>query len=119
MLAYCASFFSTSDQPEEDFVELLDKMVSVAKAHGVALSPQEEFHLSVSQTVVLRHHWIQPFTRSLRTGLTLRKRFLNIKQDLETLIQFYEFDGLKTLTQLMRPDGSNHVLHIVLIVRFL
>lgn len=55
-------------------------MVSVAKAHGVALSPQEEFHLSVSQTVVLRHHWIQPFTRSLRTGLTLRKRFLNINK---------------------------------------
>lgn len=107
LLACCASFFPTSDQPEEDFVELLDKMVSAAEAHGVALSPQEEFHLSVSQTVVLRHHWIQPFTRSLRTGLTRRKRLLNIKQDLETLIQFYEFARLKTLTQLMRPDGSN------------
>lgn len=70
---------SASDQPEEDFVELLDRMLSVAKARGVALSPQEEFHLSVSQTVVLKHHWIQPFTRSLRTGLALCRRFFYMK----------------------------------------
>lgn len=62
-------------------------MVSVAKAHGVALSPQEEFHLSVSQTVVLRHHWIQPFTRSLRSGLTLRKRFLNINKIFDPVLR--------------------------------
>lgn len=68
------SLLSTSDKPEEDFAELLDRMLSVAKAHGVVLSPQEEFHLSFSQTVVLRHHWIQPFTQSLRTSLAHCKR---------------------------------------------
>lgn len=61
--------------PEEGFGELLEELLSLAGAHGVILTPQEEFHLSVSQTVVLRHHWIQPFTRSLRAGLVLRKRF--------------------------------------------
>lgn len=78
-----SSLLSTSDQPEEDFAELLDRMLSVAKAHGVDLSLQEEFHLSLSQTVVLRHHWIQPFTHSLRTSLAHCKRFVKI-QSLKT-----------------------------------
>lgn len=66
---------STSDHPEEEFAELLEEMLSVARAHGVVLTPQEEFHLSLSQTVVLRHHWIQPFMQSLKAGLVHSKRF--------------------------------------------
>lgn len=69
---------STSDHPEEEFRELLDALLSVARAHGAVLTPQEEFHLSLSQTVVLRHHWIQPFTQSLRAGLVHCKRFAQI-----------------------------------------
>lgn len=70
---------STSDHPEEEFGELLEELLSGAKARGVVLSAQEEFHLSLSQTVVLRHHWIQPFTQSLRTGLAHCKRCANTK----------------------------------------
>lgn len=62
--------------PEEEFGELLEELLSAARAHGVVLSLQEEFHLSLSQTVVLRHHWIQPFTQSLRAGLAHCKRFV-------------------------------------------
>lgn len=70
---------ATSDSPEEEFGELLEELLSVARVHGVILTPQEEFHLSVSQTVVLRHHWIQPFTQSLRKALVHHKRFANTK----------------------------------------
>ncbi|XP_018559600.1 U6 snRNA phosphodiesterase 1 isoform X2 [Lates calcarifer] len=62
--------------PEEEFRELLDELLSAARAHGVVLTPQDEFHLSLSQTVVLRHHWIQPFTQSLRSDLAHCKRFV-------------------------------------------
>lgn len=62
--------------PEEEFWELLEELLSAAGAHGVVLNQQEEFHLSLSQTVVLRHHWIQPFTQSLRASLAHCKRFL-------------------------------------------
>lgn len=65
----------TSDHPEDEFVELLEELLAVAKTHGVVLSPQEEFHLSLSQTVVLRHHWIQPFMQSLKKGLLNCRRF--------------------------------------------
>lgn len=62
--------------PEDEFVELLEELLAIAKTHAVVLNPQEEFHLSVSQTVVLRHHWIQPFTQSLRKGLLNCRRFV-------------------------------------------
>ena len=67
---------SSSDHPEEEFRELLEGLLSAARVHGVVLTPQEEFHLTVSQTVVLRHHWIQPFTQSLRADLTHCKRLV-------------------------------------------
>lgn len=73
MLALC--LLSTSDHPEEEFTELLEDLLSAAGACGVALNPQEEFHISLSQTVVLRHHWIQPFTQSLKAGLVHCKRY--------------------------------------------
>lgn len=66
----------TSDHPEEEFLELLPELIAISERHGVVLSPQEEFHLSLSQTVVLRHHWIQPFTQSLKKGLLNCRRFV-------------------------------------------
>lgn len=63
-------------RPEEEFGELLEELLSAARAGGVVLNLQEEFHLSLSQTVVLRHHWIQPFTQSLKAGLAHYKRFV-------------------------------------------
>ncbi|XP_031166306.1 U6 snRNA phosphodiesterase isoform X2 [Sander lucioperca] len=60
--------------PEEEFRELLEELLSLAGDHGVVLTPQEEFHLSLSKTVVLRHHWIQTFTQSLKAGLVHCKR---------------------------------------------
>ncbi|KAK0143037.1 U6 snRNA phosphodiesterase [Merluccius polli] len=62
--------------PDEDFMELLEELLEVAGGHGVLLTQQREFHLTVSQTVVLRHHWIQPFTQSLRSSLATCKRFV-------------------------------------------
>lgn len=68
----------TSDHAEEDFGELLEELLLAAGAHGVVLNPQDEFHLSLSQTVVLRHHWILPFTQSLRAGLAHCKRLAEV-----------------------------------------
>ncbi|XP_022058302.2 U6 snRNA phosphodiesterase 1 [Acanthochromis polyacanthus] len=63
-------------RPEEEFDELLEELLAAAANRGVALTLQKEFHLSLSQTVVLRHHWIQPFTQSLRAGLAACRRFV-------------------------------------------
>ncbi|XP_041852563.1 U6 snRNA phosphodiesterase isoform X2 [Melanotaenia boesemani] len=70
-----ATYIYLPYHPEEGFEELLEELLSMAGAKGVVLTPQEEFHLSLSQTVVLRHHWIQPFTQNLRASLANCKRF--------------------------------------------
>uniref|UniRef100_A0A8D3AZ45 U6 snRNA phosphodiesterase 1 n=1 Tax=Scophthalmus maximus TaxID=52904 RepID=A0A8D3AZ45_SCOMX len=71
-----ATYVYVPRKDHEEFVELLEELLSAARARGVVLTLQEEFHLSLSQTVVLRHHWIQPFTRSLRADLAHCKRLL-------------------------------------------
>ncbi|XP_013889483.1 U6 snRNA phosphodiesterase 1 [Austrofundulus limnaeus] len=71
-----ATYVYSPYHPEEEFEELLEELLSAAGTRGLVLTPQEEFHLSLSQTVVLRHHWIQPFTRSLGTGLARCRRFV-------------------------------------------
>uniref|UniRef100_A0A8B9RP79 U6 snRNA phosphodiesterase 1 n=1 Tax=Astyanax mexicanus TaxID=7994 RepID=A0A8B9RP79_ASTMX len=61
-------------EPEDVFLELLEELRVCAEAHGVSFTLAEEFHVSVSKTVVLRHHWIQPAVQSLRSGLAQCRR---------------------------------------------
>ncbi|XP_041967153.1 U6 snRNA phosphodiesterase [Alosa sapidissima] len=68
--------------PDEAFLELLDEVTALARSLDVPLNHAEEFHISLSQTVVLRHHWIQPFVQSLRNSLADTKRFLCLAQRL-------------------------------------
>uniref|UniRef100_A0A8C8H814 U6 snRNA phosphodiesterase 1 n=1 Tax=Oncorhynchus tshawytscha TaxID=74940 RepID=A0A8C8H814_ONCTS len=51
--------------PEEGFLELLDEMTKVSK------------------TVVLRHHWIQPFIQSLRTDLAHGRMLISLAEKLK------------------------------------
>ncbi|XP_062403280.1 U6 snRNA phosphodiesterase 1 isoform X2 [Sardina pilchardus] len=68
--------------PDEAFLDLLDEVTALARSLDVPLTHAEEFHISLSQTVVLRHHWIQPFVQSLRNSLADTKRFLCLAQRL-------------------------------------
>ncbi|CAJ0941695.1 unnamed protein product, partial [Ranitomeya imitator] len=54
-----ASYVYVAFHPREEFWELLEELKSAARKHGVTLSTMKELHVSLSHTVVLRHHWIQ------------------------------------------------------------
>ncbi|XP_061078422.1 U6 snRNA phosphodiesterase 1 isoform X1 [Conger conger] len=69
--------------PDEVFLELVGAMMQVVSAHGLSLNWAEEFHVSLSQTVVLRHHWIQPFVLSLRTGLASYPRMVCLAEKMK------------------------------------
>ncbi|NWX42815.1 USB1 phosphodiesterase, partial [Steatornis caripensis] len=60
---------------QEEFLELLELLVSRARTYVSSLAAMEEFHLSLSQCVVLRYHWIDPFVRSLKERLASFHRF--------------------------------------------
>ncbi|NXL83953.1 USB1 phosphodiesterase, partial [Alectura lathami] len=60
---------------QEDFLELLDLLVTHARTYVSSLTAMEEFHVSLSQSVVLRYHWINPFVQSLKERLAAFCRF--------------------------------------------
>ncbi|XP_043231896.1 U6 snRNA phosphodiesterase-like [Amphibalanus amphitrite] len=41
----------------------------------VKMTAQEEFHISLTRTVVLKHHWIQEFVQSIRQAMESFQRF--------------------------------------------
>ncbi|XP_019361458.1 PREDICTED: U6 snRNA phosphodiesterase [Gavialis gangeticus] len=62
-------------EASEDFLELLELLISHARTYAVSLTAMEEFHISLSQSVVLRYHWITPFVQSLKEYLATAYRF--------------------------------------------
>ncbi|XP_066493656.1 U6 snRNA phosphodiesterase 1 isoform X1 [Tiliqua scincoides] len=62
------------DAPE-DFLDLLQLLLLHARTYITSLTAMTEFHISLSENVVLRHHWINPFVQSLKERLTSFHRF--------------------------------------------
>ncbi|KAM5295746.1 U6 snRNA phosphodiesterase 1 isoform 3-T3 [Glossophaga mutica] len=59
----------------EEFLDLLDEVLPHAQTYVPRLVRMEAFHLSLSQSVVLRHHWILPFVQALKDRMASRQRF--------------------------------------------
>ncbi|KAM9607316.1 U6 snRNA phosphodiesterase 1 isoform 1-T1 [Trichechus inunguis] len=59
----------------EEFLDLLDMLLPHAQTCIPRLVRMEEFHLSLSQSVVLRHHWILPFVQALKDRMASFQRF--------------------------------------------
>uniref|UniRef100_A0A8C6VN33 U6 snRNA phosphodiesterase n=1 Tax=Naja naja TaxID=35670 RepID=A0A8C6VN33_NAJNA len=60
----------------EDFLDLLQLLLVCGRTYVPQLTGQEEFHISLSQGVVLRHHWINSFVQSLKGRLASCHRFV-------------------------------------------
>ncbi|XP_048371721.1 U6 snRNA phosphodiesterase 1 isoform X2 [Sphaerodactylus townsendi] len=61
---------------QEDFLDLLQILHAHAQTHVASLTAAAEFHISLSQSVILRHHWINPFVQSLKERLSSFHRFI-------------------------------------------
>ncbi|XP_055048709.2 U6 snRNA phosphodiesterase 1 isoform X1 [Misgurnus anguillicaudatus] len=99
--------------PVEGFVELLDKIIEAAGSHSISLTSCEEFHVSISKTVVLRHHWIQPFIQSIRTSLTQFRRFFCLA---DTLRVYCNAEKTRTFLGMEISTGKPQLLELIKIV---
>lgn len=61
-------------EAKEDFRDLLDALLPRAQMFVPRLVLMEEFHVSLSQSVVLRHHWILPFVQVLKDRMASFQR---------------------------------------------
>ncbi|XP_028304596.1 U6 snRNA phosphodiesterase 1 [Gouania willdenowi] len=98
---------------EEEFAERLEELLSAAAAHGVEMKQQQEFHLSLSQTVVLKHHWIQPFTQSLRKSLSRWERFVCTAGRLKV---YCNEERTRTFLGMESSTGHTELLDLVQVV---
>lgn len=99
--------------PEEAFLEVLNKVMAAAEAHNIPLTVSEEFHLSLSKTVVLRHHWIQPFVQSIRTSLTHFQKFYCVAYKLKV---YSNAEKTRTFLGMEVSTGTPHLLELSKIV---
>ncbi|XP_039209572.1 U6 snRNA phosphodiesterase isoform X4 [Crotalus tigris] len=111
----------------EDFLDLLQLLLICGRTYVPLLMRQEEFHISLSQSVVLRHHWINLFVQSLKERLaSCHRTFIGLEvssghsQMLElvsevdevmeefNLMPFYKeiVDGFEDSTYLLRIPGT-------------
>ena len=63
-----------ADEAGEECLDLLDEVLPHAQTYVPRLVRMEAFHLSLSQSVVLRHHWILPFVQALKDRTASRQR---------------------------------------------
>uniref|UniRef100_A0A8D2KYW7 U6 snRNA phosphodiesterase n=1 Tax=Varanus komodoensis TaxID=61221 RepID=A0A8D2KYW7_VARKO len=63
-------------EAQEDFLDLLQLLLQHARTYVPSLTAVSEFHISLSQVVVLRYHWINPFVQSLKEHLATFHRFI-------------------------------------------
>lgn len=57
------------------FSSAVECITNFFQSSGFNLEICEDFHISLSRTVVLRHHWIEGFTSSIRKQLNGIQRF--------------------------------------------
>ncbi|XP_008255571.3 U6 snRNA phosphodiesterase 1 isoform X2 [Oryctolagus cuniculus] len=72
---YIPCEWCVQDAAREEFLDLLDVLLRRAQACVPRLVGMEGFHLSLSHSVVLRHHWILPFVQALKDRLAAFQRF--------------------------------------------
>ncbi|XP_006878794.1 PREDICTED: U6 snRNA phosphodiesterase isoform X2 [Elephantulus edwardii] len=67
-------------EASEEFQDLLDAIVPHALKYVPRLVRMEEFHLSLSQSVVLHHHWIIPFMQTLKERMApFQRTFIGLE----------------------------------------
>ena len=66
------------DEPEEEFYHLQKELFLCLRP--LEFQPVEDYHVSLSRTVTIRHHWIQTLVDSIRKGLSKIERQVLVYQ---------------------------------------
>lgn len=74
------NIFFWQQDPKTDFIrrlqdDLLNQIKSTKTLETIEFHPIEDLHLSLTRTVVLQHHWIDEFVRSVEQKLKNTNRY--------------------------------------------
>ncbi|KAB0384935.1 hypothetical protein FD755_006852 [Muntiacus reevesi] len=94
----------------EEFLDLLDALLCHAQTYVPRLVRMEAFHLSLSQSVVLRHHWILPFVQALKDRVASFQRFCFTADRVKI---YTNQEKTRTFVGLEVTSGHAHFLDLV------
>ncbi|XP_069409001.1 U6 snRNA phosphodiesterase 1 isoform X3 [Ovis canadensis] len=94
----------------EEFLDLLDALLCHAQTYVPRLVRMEAFHLSLSQSVVLRHHWILPFVQALKDRVASFQRFCFTADQIKI---YTNQEKTRTFVGLEVTSGHAHFLDLV------
>lgn len=97
------------DESNEALKRLLLSL-KVAVASSIDLKYFEEYHISLTRTVILRHHWINLFVDTLKETLPQHHRFMVL---LDTLTVYCNEEKTRTFIALEIKTGHNSLCKIV------
>ncbi|XP_072403612.1 U6 snRNA phosphodiesterase 1 [Chiloscyllium punctatum] len=96
--------------PEEEFIELIDVLLTHLQTFGLPMVRLREFHISLSQTVVLRYHWINIFVESLKEKLSSFDRFYCVSDKVKIYINQ---EKTRTFLGLEVSAGNNYLEEVI------
>ncbi|XP_072014404.1 U6 snRNA phosphodiesterase 1-like [Amphiura filiformis] len=64
-----ATFAFIQVEPTEVLQHIMDELITMLLPSVVDLKPVDDLHISISRTVTLQFHWIEPFAQSLKDAL--------------------------------------------------
>ncbi|GIY64219.1 u6 snRNA phosphodiesterase [Caerostris darwini] len=96
--------------PIPEFYEMIEKLRQAVSICGIDLQIPEDFHVSLTKTLKLRHHLIVPFIDTLKSKLTHYYQFKIIFQSLEV---YENEEKTRTFLGLKVHSGYEHLLKIL------
>ncbi|KAG5900363.1 hypothetical protein JTB14_033812 [Gonioctena quinquepunctata] len=89
--------------------ELMMAIMQIVPKH-VELRKTEDFHLSLTKTVILKYHWIDSFVDGVKSRITPCKKFMILFNDLKV---YCNEDRTRTFIGLCIRTGYDSLVHLV------
>ncbi|XP_017784836.1 PREDICTED: U6 snRNA phosphodiesterase [Nicrophorus vespilloides] len=103
-----STFLSIPFETGDDFENLTESLRSAV--NEIELNVETSPHISVSKTVVLRHHWIKIFSDSIREKLNVIKKFIIL---FDCLKVYCNEERTRTFLGLQIKSGYESLVKIV------
>ncbi|KAK4877003.1 hypothetical protein RN001_009509 [Aquatica leii] len=96
------------DPVDDTIIEsVMDLLSSVS---CLSFQPVNHFHISLTRTVVLKHHWIESFMKSVRERLSLIRKFVIV---FDTLKVYCNEERTRTFIALRISSGYDTLIKII------
>ncbi|KAJ8924948.1 hypothetical protein NQ315_001113 [Exocentrus adspersus] len=105
-----ATYVYVPYEENEGIKELIQFVRNYGVAHSIDIKKTEELHISLTRTLVLKHHWINLFVNTLKANLAHHRKFMVLFDGLEV---YCNEERTRTFLGLQIKTGYDSLLKLV------